>query len=78
MPAQLSLAPAIPSSRPKHHMRGRGPWEVLRPLRRQLLAQQNNPIYAARGNEQPLLEQLMFDDPPVGGLAAYIADMSRE
>ena len=55
-----------------------GVWEALRPLRRQLAAQQNHSIYVAReSKEQPLLEQLLADDPPVGGLAAYIADLNR-
>jgi hypothetical protein len=58
--------------------RNAGVWEALRPLRRQLAAQRNHPIYAARGNEQPLLQQLMTDDPPVGGLAAFIADLDRK
>ena len=64
----------------RRHRRWRdfGVWEALRPLRRQLAAQQNHPIYAARGNEQPLLEQLIADDPPEGGMASFIADLNRE
>jgi hypothetical protein len=54
-----------------------GPWEQLRELHRKLKAAQNHPIYAARGNEQPLLQQLLTQDPPVGGLTAYLDDLDR-
>ncbi len=56
----------------------RGPWEALRPLRRKLIAQQNHPIYVARGNEQPLLQELVSADPPSGGMEAYIIDLDRK
>ncbi len=56
----------------------RGPWEALRPLRQRLRAQQNHPYYVARGNEGPLLEQLVADDPPAGGMDAYIADLNQK
>lgn len=36
----------------------------------------NHPIYVARGNEQPLLEDLLASDPPAGGLESYIADLA--
>jgi hypothetical protein len=47
----------------------------LREVRQSLVARENHPIYAARGNEQPLLQDLIEDDPPEGGLAAYVADL---
>lgn len=48
---------------------------TLREVRQSLVARENHPIYAARGNEQPLLQDLIEDDPPEGGLAAYVADL---
>jgi hypothetical protein len=66
---------------PKHTRRNRpdfGVWEPLHALRRKLLAQRNHPLYAARGNEQPLLQDLIDADPPEGGMAAYVADLDRE
>lgn len=54
-----------------------GPWEQLRELHRKLKAAQNHPIYVARNNEQPLLQQLLTQDPPVGGLIAYLDDLDR-
>jgi hypothetical protein len=59
----------------KRLSRDRGVWEPLRSLKRHLVARANHPIYAARGNEQPLLQDLIDDDPPEGGLAAYVADL---
>lgn len=56
----------------------RDPWEPLRALHDRLAATQTNPIYAARGNEQPLLEDLIEADPPVGGVIAYVADLNGE
>jgi hypothetical protein len=51
----------------------------LRELRQRLTAdKQHHPIYAARGNEQPLLQDLVEADPPAGGVAAYVADLDRE
>jgi hypothetical protein len=39
----------------------------------------NHPIYSLReSKEHPLLEHLLANNPPVGGLAAYIADLDRE
>jgi len=49
----------------------------LRAARRRLAAHQNHPIYAARGNEQPLLEQLIASDPPTGGLDQFVSDLDH-
>jgi len=58
------------------HHRDCGVWGALRPLKKNLAAQRNHPLYAARDSkEHPLLEQLINDDPPAGGLAAYIRAM---
>lgn len=54
-----------------------GHWEKLRAFRRKLEAAQNHPIYVARNNEQPLLQQLLAADPPKGGMAAYLADLNH-
>jgi hypothetical protein len=56
-----------------------GPWEPLRALRRRLLAAQNHSHYVGRAasKEQPLLEELIARDPPQGGLANYLRDLSR-
>lgn len=62
---------------PRRGRQDAGPWEQLRDLHRKLKAAQNHPIYAARGNEQPLLQQLLTENPPVGGLAAYLNDLDR-
>jgi hypothetical protein len=50
----------------------------LREIRRRLNTRQNHPHYAARGNEQPLLQELIERDPPEGGMASYIADIDRK
>jgi hypothetical protein len=50
---------------------------ALREARRRLTSGQNHPHYAARGNEQPLLADLVDADPPEGGLASFIADLNR-
>lgn len=50
----------------------------LREARRRLTARQNHPHYAARGNEQPLLQDLIEENPPAGGMDAYIADLNRK
>lgn len=56
----------------------RGPWGVLRALRRRLAIQQHHPIYVEReSKEHPLLEDLIGRDPPAGGLAAFIRDLDR-
>jgi hypothetical protein len=51
---------------------------TLREARRRMIARRNHPHYAARGNEQPLLQDLIDTDPPEGGLPAYVADLSKE
>lgn len=63
-----------------HHLRvgDCGPWEPLRELRKRLVAAQNHPHYTARGNEQPLLQDLIAGNPPAGGMAAYIADLDGD
>jgi len=50
----------------------------LREARRRLAAQANHPHYATRGNEQPLLQDLLDADPPAGGLSTYLADLEKE
>lgn len=52
-------------------------WTSRRNSRRRAPLHQPHPIYAERGNEQPLLEQLIARDPPDGGLTDYIRDLSR-
>jgi hypothetical protein len=56
----------------------RDPWAPLRALQECFSAAQNHSHYAARGNEQPLLQDLIDGDPPEGGITAYVADMSKE
>jgi hypothetical protein len=50
----------------------------LREARQRLQTKDNHPHYAARGNEQPLLQDLIEADPPEAGLTAYLADLDRE
>lgn len=49
---------------------------ALREARRRLRAERNHSYCAARGNGQPLLQDLIEANPPEGGLAAYIADLN--
>ncbi len=56
-----------------------GVWEPLRDLRRRLRARENNSFYVAReSKEPPLLEDLIAETPPTGGLSAYIADLNKK
>lgn len=51
---------------------------VLRDARRRFKRGQNHPHYVARGNEQPLLQDLIEVDPPAGGMTNYLADLDRQ
>jgi hypothetical protein len=52
-------------------------WTPRRAFKRRLSQHQPHPIYAERGNEHPLLNDLIDRDPPIGGLAEYIRDLNR-
>ena len=71
------MAPRSRSSARRQHCHC-GYCATLREAFRRLMAKQNHSHYAARGNEQPLLQHLIEAEPPAGGMASYIADLNRK
>jgi hypothetical protein len=66
----MSSKPSVPSRFPNPLARRRAH------LCRHVAAHGNHPIYVARGNEQPLLQELVKANPPEGGMIAYVADLN--
>ncbi len=64
------------ASQPRRGRR-RSAWEPLHGLRRRPRATDNHPYYVARGNEGPLLEELVAQSPPKGGLAAFVCNLEH-
>jgi hypothetical protein len=77
-PRLIQGLPRQPASPTGPTRLSRDPWAPLRAVQERLSAAQNHPIYAARGNEQPFLQDLVEADPPAGGLDALLADLNGE
>ncbi len=61
------------------HWPGRSsPFDVLRGLKRTLLARTNHPHYVGNNNESLRLDQVIADDPPEGGMSAYIEYLDKD